>query len=224
MPDMALSETVPHVASTSVRRTVPADLSAAVDTWAIEHQLSSDEGLEVLLRSRLAPTGSTAAHLSTAYETGGVQSASDIEDALNDAEVGDPVIGIRLAARRTVTEREPFARDHIGADLDDDPLTVWPAARGLWRIQSRWRYLVAYRLGMPLALYRVAGWKQHTPTGRRWASEGYVIDGLRRLNADTGEYAGERTPTDAAVHQAVFAQPLATAAGAANPLVLLNSR
>lgn len=224
MPDMALSETVPHVPSTSVRRTVPADLSSAVDTWADEHQLSSDEGLEVLLRSRLTAAGSTAARLSDAYETGAIQTASDIEDALNAAEVGDPVIGIRLAARRPVTDREPFVRDHIGADLDDSPLTVWPAARGLWRIQSRWRYVVAYRLGMPLALYRVAGWEQHTPTGRRWASEGYVIDGPRRLDADTGLDAGERTSTDAAVHQAVFARPLATAAGAANPLVLLNSR
>lgn len=224
MPPMAPYEAVPHVPSTSVRFTVPADLASAVDAWANDHQLSRDEGLEVLLRSRLSSENSPATALWAAYESAAVQTPAQIEAVLDQAEVSDPVIGIRLGAKRRATEKSPYPRDHLGADLDDDPQTIWPAVRGLWRINARWRYVAAYRLGSPLALYRIAGWDRDSQSGRRWATSGLIITGDRRQEAESGLDVGESTQTDRAVAAAIFNAPLAMASGAANPLVLLNSR
>lgn len=224
MDAMASSDAVPHVPSTSVRFTVPADLASLVDEWANGHHLSRDEGLEVLLRGRLAGEASSATDLWAAYQRGEVQSAADIEAALTRAEVGDAVMGIRLGARRPVTDTTPFRRDHMGADLDDVPADVWPAVRGLWRIHPRWRYVVAFRLGRPLALYRVVGWEQEAKSGRRWAIGGQIVQNGRRVDADTGEDQAEASPVDLAIVDAVMARPLAMTAGAANPLVLLNNR
>lgn len=221
---VASSLAVPHVPSTSVRLTVPADLADMVTTWSAEHTLSRDEGVEVLLRSVLADQDSTARRVFLSYDSGDVQTAKAIEDTLRQAEVADPVIGIRLPARRATDEPAPYPRHHVGADLDDDPLTVWPAVRGLWRIHPRWTHVVAYRLGRPLALYRITTWEQDPESGRRWAAAGHIIAGDRRLNPDTGADTGAATSTDRAIADAVFTRPLATAANAANPLVLLNSR
>ena len=135
-----------------------------------------------------------------------------------------PVVGVRLGPRRPATETEPFTRDHLGADLLDDALEVWPAVRGLWRMSARPRVIVAYRLGYPLAVYRVAGWEQDPTTNRRWAPAGQILTDTRRTDASTGADSGEATADDRAIVRVIRSRPLVTPPAAANPIVWLHGR
>jgi hypothetical protein len=213
-----------RVPTTSVLLSVPAYLVNQVESWAKQHGLARSDAVELLLSASLADPDSPPVRLRSAFENGNVQTAAEISAGLDDAGVDVPVIGLLLGPRQPVRGPEPFKRDHIGADLTDDALSAWPSVRGIWRVSDRPRIVAAYRLGMPLGLYRVDGWEQVPGTTRRWAVGGQVIGGERRINADTGVDVGAMTPTDHAIASVVFARPLTVSTATANPLVWLHRR
>lgn len=213
-----------RVTSTSVLLSVPAYVVVQVEDWATRYGLSRAETVELLLTGSLTGEDSPAAQLRRSYESGQVQTPAQISAALDAAGIDVPVLGLLLSPRQPVRDDEPFTRDHIGADLTDDALSVWPSARGAWRIGDRTRVIAAFRLGQPLGIYRVTGWEQVPNSPRRWATGGQIISSDRRLDADTGQDMGETTPTDRAITAAVFANPLVVPTSAANPLVWLHRR
>jgi hypothetical protein len=224
MSHVESSRSMPRVPSTSVHLSVPAYLVDQVQDWADNHGLARAEAIELLLSASLAGEDTPAVQLQRAYEAGEVQTPAEVSAALDAAGVDVPVIGLLLGPRQPVRGPEPFHRDHLGADLSDDALSVWPSVRGVWRVSDRPRIVAAFRIGRPLGVYRIAGWEQVPGTPRRWATGGQVISGDRRLDADTGHDMGETTPTDRAITAAVFANPLAVSSTSANPLVWLHRR
>jgi len=224
MTGMESSTTMPRVESSSGRLAIPADLIQRIERWSATYGLSREEGAELVLRGTIDPIEPVASRLRHSYETRDVQTPEQVSSALARAEVEVPVVGIRLGPRRPIgTEAEPFSRDHLGADLLDDPLEVWPAARGLWRMSDRPRVIVAYRLGHPLAVYRVPGWEQDPGTGRRWAATGHVLTSDQRMSV-AGTDSGAATDADRSIVHVVSARPLVTPPAAANPIVWLHGR
>ena len=224
MTGVESSTFVPRVESSSGRLAIPADLVQRIEHWSATYGLSREEGAELVLRGSVEPVEEAALTLRAAYEARDVQTPEQVSAGLSAAEVDVPVVGMRLGPRRPATETEPFTRDHLGADLLDDALEVWPAVRGLWRMSARPRVIVAYRLGYPLAVYRVAGWEQDPTTNRRWAPAGQILTDTRRLDASTGADSGEATTADRAIFRVVRSRPLVTPPAAANPIVWLHGR
>ena len=225
MTGMESSTTMPRVESFSGRLAIPADLMQRIERWSARYGLSREEGVELVLRGTIDPIEPVASSLRHSYETRDVHTPEQVSAALARAEVDVPVVGIRLGPRRpTGSQPEPFSRDHLGADLLDDALGVWPAARGLWRMSDRPRVIVAYRLGHPLAVYRVPGWEQDQKTGRRWAATGQILTESRRLSVTSGTDVGAATAADRSIVQLVTARPLVTPPAAANPIVWLHGR
>jgi len=220
---MASSQAVPRVETTSGRVSVPADVIVAIEAAATRYGLSRDETAELYLRATLSPADGAAVALREVFESGRTHTPADVSRALKQAEADVPVAGVRLGSRRSVQDSSPISRDHIGGNLADDAVAVWPAARGLWKVSDRASILVAYRLGWPLAIYRVRGWEQDPDSGRRWAVDGLIISGDRRRDADTGDDRGELSPIDRAIANAVLGRALVLPAGAANPVIWLNS-
>ena len=223
MVDLAGSLVMPRVETTSGRLSVPADVVDMIEAAARRYGLSRDETTELVLRASLTPVDQGAVELREVLEDGRTHSQADVSVELKRAEADLPVAAVRLGSYRSTTDTAPFVRDHIGANLTDDPLTVWPAARGLWKVSDRASILVAYRIGWPLAIYRIGGWNQDTHTGRRWARDGIVISGAERQDAETGELRGDITAADKAITAVVMGRALVLPPGAANPVVWLNS-
>jgi len=225
MMGMESSTTMPRVESSSGRLAIPADLIQRIERWSATYGLSREEGAELVLRGTIDPIEPVASSLRHSYETRDVQTPEQVSAALARAEVDVPVVGIRLGPRRPIgTDAEPFSRDHLGADLLDDALEVWPAARGLWRMSDRPRVIVAYRLGHPLAVYRVPSWEQDPDSGRRWAATGQVLTTGQRMSVASGADAGAATDADRSIVQVVGARPLVMPPAAANPIVWLHGR
>lgn len=224
MSDVQSSGAVPRVPSTSVHLSVPAYVVGQVEDWSKTHGLTRAESIELLLLGALHGPGSPPARLRDAYETGAIQKPGEVSDALDKAGIDVPVIGFLLGPRQPLRDiDEPFERDHIGADLTDDPLTAWSSTRGVWRVSDRPRIVVALRLGLPLAIYRVSGWEPAPGSTRRWAPGGTVISGPRRIDANTGEDLGDTSETERTIASVIMAKPI-TQPSSANPLVWLHRR
>lgn len=222
---MESSTTMPRVESSSGRLAIAADLMQRIERWSATYGLSREEGAELVLRGTIDPIEPVASSLRHSYETRDVQTPEQVSAALAQAEVDVPVVGIRLGPRRPIgSDAEPFSRDHLGANLLDDALEVWPAARGLWRMSDRPRVIVAYRLGYPLAVYCVPGWEQDQKTGRRWAATGQILTESRRVSVASGTDADAATAADRSIIQVVTARPLVTPPAAANPIIWLHGR
>ena len=145
MSHVESSRSMPRVPSTSVHLSVPAYLVDQVQDWADNHGLARAEAIELLLSASLAGEDTPAVQLQRAYEAGEVQTPAEVSAALDAAGVDVPVIGLLLGPRQPVRGPEPFPRDHLGADLSDDALSVWPSVRGVWRVSDRPRH----RCGLP---------------------------------------------------------------------------
>ncbi len=222
---MESSTTMPRVESSSGRLAIAADLMQRIERWSATYGLSREEGAELVLRGTIDPIEPVASSLRHSYEMRDVQTPEQVSAALAQAEVDVPVVGIRLGPRRPIgSDAEPFSRDHLGANLLDDALEVWPAARGLWRMSDRPRVIVAYRLGYPLAVYCVPGWEQDQKTGRRWAATGQILTESRRVSVASGTDADAATAADRSIIQVVTARPLVTPPAAANPIIWLHGR
>jgi hypothetical protein len=223
---MARSPTVPHVPSSSVKVAVPSDVMERVDAVAERAGLTRDDCVELGLRALLDGEESPAAVVWSRYTRGQVQTPADVISALASADVPDSVRGFRLGAPAADRAPVPWPRNGPGADLNADPLQVWPIVRGLWRMRpAGTSVIVAIRLGHVLGVYRVSGWQHEPESGRHYAVGGRAIDPRGRLvDAETGADVGAASAADLAIHNAVSAAPIVLPRGTAQPVVKLSAK
>lgn len=136
------------------------------------------------------------------------------------------IAGIRLGAVDSDgAQDKPFQRDHMGVRLGETNLrTLWGSTRGHWNISASTEYLAAFRIGSPLALFRVTDWSERTADKRRYALGGYAIDGDRRIHLhEDGTTSDEPASSDETrAAQIIMSHRLVMPQGAANPVVVLR--
>lgn len=219
-------DAMPRTDATVGRLAVSADVVARTEEWASAIGATREDTVELVLRASIPPVEPTAVELLGRLQAGKTQTIADITRRLDQVEFDAPTVVARLGAKRPVDgeENSPFPRTHFGADLDDDPVTVWAQARGAWRISDKPRVVVPLRLGHPLAVYRVAGWEQlGEESGRRWATAGQILTHDGRLDADTGERVGDATDADHRILD-VLTDRLVLLPATSNPIVWLHNR
>ena len=225
-PDMEKSLVMPRLESASGRLAIAVDVVSRVEAWAAQVGMPREEAAELVLRAATPPAELVAQELLSAYDAGDSQRPEDISAVLTAAEIDVPIVTARLGGKRAVDDEtvEPFSRSHIGADLDDGPVPVWGAVRGLWRMSDRPRIIVAVRFGRPLGIFRVAGWEHVPDTGRRWAPSGQLLTVDGRFDAESGERIADATDADRTIVAAITARRILLTPAAANPIGWLHGR
>lgn len=110
----------------------------------------------------------------------------------------------------------------MGVALGETDLErIWEAVRGWWTIATSTAYLVAFRLGFPLALFAVDGWSGKNADGRRFALGGYAIVSGRRIDPLTGADLGAASAVEVGIAAVVLKHRLVMPIGAANPVAVL---
>lgn len=136
------------------------------------------------------------------------------------------VAGIRLGAlNKDGAQESPWPRNHCGLSIDgsSDLSEVWSSTRGWWVIAPETSFLVAYRTGAPLYVFRVTDWSTPAPSERRrWAESGYALVQGRRVCPVTGADEGPATATETAVAEILQSHRLQMKPQSVNPVVVLR--
>lgn len=143
------------------------------------------------------------------------------------AQVTEMVVSaIRLGPPdRSGSQSAPFARAQMGASVGEEDLeTLWLSTRGHWVISADTEVIVAFRLGVPLAVFRVEEWSQATGNRRRWARSGYAIRDGRQVRFVGGGAVDvqDATAEESAIAQVILGSRLWMPAGASNPVANLH--
>lgn len=125
----------------------------------------------------------------------------------------------------TGAQSAPFAREQMGASVGEEDLeTLWLSSRGHWVISADTEVIAPFRLGVPLAVFRVEEWSEVTDDRRRWARTGYAIRDGRRVRFAGREAvdAGDATAEEIEIARIILGSRLSMPAGASNPVANLH--
>lgn len=133
------------------------------------------------------------------------------------------VVGIRLGTHdESGAQEEPWVRMHSGLDLDETYIpSIWASARGWWVVNERAGMVVAFRAGLPKALFVVQRWSE-PEARRRYALDGYAVVGGRRIDPGSGIDIGPASKVEGNVENCVMGRRLVMEPQAANPIVILS--